>query len=112
MQIGDVVNMTHWTHFQPDIQVSYKAPRGRVGVFLMLGYADKKSPGSFNPVEAINYLGWFPKSSSASSNEKCSYDEEKELALCRAHWESVGSGTPFPDLWEGWKACAKARSHE
>jgi hypothetical protein len=41
-----------------------------------------------------------------------SYDEEKELALCRAHWESVGAGTPFPDLWEGWKACAKARSHE
>lgn len=60
MQIGDVVNMTHWTHFQPNIQASYRAPKGRVGVFLLLGDADKKAPESFDAAGAIRALGWVP----------------------------------------------------
>lgn len=60
MQLGDVVNMTHWTHFQPNIQISYRAPKGRVGVFLLLGDADKKSPETFDAVGAIRALGWVP----------------------------------------------------
>jgi len=60
MQVGDVVNMTHWTHFQPNIQASYRAPKGRVGVFLLLGDADKKAPETFDAVGAIRALGWVP----------------------------------------------------
>lgn len=62
MQVGDVVNMTHWTHFQPNIQVSYKPQKGRVGVFLLLGDADKKAPKTFDAIGAIRALGWVPGS--------------------------------------------------
>lgn len=58
MQIGDVVNMTHWNAFQPGIQAGYKPPLGRVGVFLLLGDADKKAPETFDAAAAIRALGW------------------------------------------------------
>lgn len=105
MRAGNLVNMVSFTHHQPTLKVGFSAPKGRVAVFLLLGDADKKDPDSFDAVRALSSLGWV-------EGEPHQYDEAKELALCRAHWESVGTGTPFPDLWEGWKACAKARSHE
>nr|WP_294974960.1 hypothetical protein [uncultured Pseudomonas sp.] len=100
MQVGDVTNMTHWTHYQPDIQCGYKAPRGRVGVFLLLGDADKKAPETFDPVAAIRALGWVPGAE---------FDEAEELELCRAAW-TLDSSAPFPDFWLGWQACARARA--
>lgn len=58
MQKGDVVNMTHWNAFQPGIQAGYKPPLGRVGVFLLLGDADKKAPETFDAGAAMRALGW------------------------------------------------------
>lgn len=105
MQVGDVTNMTHWTHYQPDIQCGYKAPRGRVGVFLLLGDADKKAPETFDAVQALRNLGWSPK----TDRESPPYDEAKELEACRAAW-TLDCSAPFPDFWLGWQACARARA--
>lgn len=58
MNKGDVVNMTHWNAFQPGIQAGYKPPLGRVGVFLLLGDADKKAPETFDAMAAMRDLGW------------------------------------------------------
>ena len=58
MQVGDVVNMTHWNAYQPGIQAGYKPPLGRVGVFLLLGDADKKAPETFDAMAAMRALGW------------------------------------------------------
>lgn len=80
MDVGDVVNMTSWTHYQPNIQASYRAPKGRVGVFLLLGDADKKSPDSFDCAAAINNLGWFPKEDPAPTPPQPIYDEAKRIA--------------------------------
>lgn len=37
-----------------------------------------------------------------------SYDEAKELAACRAHWEK-NPNCLFSDMWIGWQACAQSR---
>jgi len=55
---GDIINMASFTAYQPNVQASFKAPRGRVAVFMLLGDADKKSPDTFDCHKALNDLGW------------------------------------------------------
>lgn len=55
---GDVVCMAGFTAWQPNIQASFKPPKGRVAMFLLLGDADKKNPESFDPAQALNSIGW------------------------------------------------------
>lgn len=42
-------------------------------------------------------------------NLSSTYDEAKELELCRAAW-ALDCSAPFPDFWMGWQACARARA--
>ena len=95
MDVGDVVNMTSWTHYQPNIQAGYRAPKGRVGVFLLLGDADKKAPESFDCVAAINNLGWFPKQETAPTPPQPIYDESKERELFEAFYSERAKTLPL-----------------
>lgn len=58
MRTGDVVTMPSWTHWTPNAQAKYAAPKDRVGVFIFLGTADKKALGSFDVREALRSVGW------------------------------------------------------
>lgn len=63
MNPGDIVQMTSFTHCQPGMRVSFKAPSGRVAVFMLLGDADKKDPDSFDCFAALKEIGWVPEES-------------------------------------------------
>lgn len=58
MKMGDVFCMAGFTAWQPTCSASLKPPKGRVAVVLLLGDADRKDPDSFDPVLALNQLGW------------------------------------------------------
>ena len=58
MKIGDLVNQVSATHVEPGLSTTYKAPKGEVFVFLLLGTAPKDDPASFDGVKALNDLGW------------------------------------------------------
>lgn len=128
MQVGDVVNMTHWTHFQPNIQVSYKPQKGRVGVFLLLGDADKKAPKTFDAAGAIRALGWVPGNEISATAPQPIYDEAKERELFEAFYSERAKTLPLPlgspirygggqyvnDFalfgWVVWLECARSRA--
>lgn len=59
---GDIVIMTGFTSWQPTVQASFKPPKGDVAVFLLLGNAEKKNPGAFDPEAALRRIGWYPES--------------------------------------------------
>lgn len=59
---GDIVIMTGFTSWQPTVQASFKPPKGDVAVFLLLGNAEKKNPGAFDPDAALRRIGWYPES--------------------------------------------------
>lgn len=59
---GDIVIMTGFTSWQPTVQASFRPPKGTVAVFLLLGDADKKNPGTFDPEAALRRIGWYPES--------------------------------------------------
>lgn len=51
---------------------------------------------------------WSSVVAAAPPVELPAYDEAKELAACRAHWEK-NPNCLFSDMWLGWKACAQSR---
>lgn len=59
---GDVITMSSFNHVQPNLTAGFKAPHGRLAVFLLLGDTDKKAPESFDPGAALRSIGWFPES--------------------------------------------------
>lgn len=101
MHNGNLVNMTHFTACDINIQVSYKVPKGQYAVFLLLGKSDRKAPELFDGRKALHDLGWVEKVIHP-------YDESAELADCRANWEK-NPNCLFSDMWLGWKACAQSR---
>ena len=58
MKAGDVVHMKSFTHSEPGMSVGYKANSDKVAVFLLLGHAPRKTPGEFDPTDALKRLGW------------------------------------------------------
>lgn len=58
MKMGDVFCMAGFTAWQPTCSASFKPPKGRVAVVLLLGDADKKNPDSFDPALVLNQIGW------------------------------------------------------
>jgi hypothetical protein len=58
INIGDLINQTSFTHYTPNLQVRFAAPKGRVAMMLLLGDADKKAPETFDATAALNNLGW------------------------------------------------------
>jgi len=61
MRKGSVVYSPYFKHTTPDLQVGYKAPRGRTLVFICLGDADKKDPDGFDAEQALRDMGWIPE---------------------------------------------------
>lgn len=59
MKIGDVVTMTHWTHYSPDMQLSFRANKKEVAVFLLLGEEQRDGSKPLDLEAAMNRLGWF-----------------------------------------------------
>lgn len=62
MRVGDVVYSPSFKNVRPNLQLGYKAPRGRTFVFLLLGEASKTDPDVFDAEKALRALGWIPKS--------------------------------------------------
>ena len=59
---GSIITMTSFNHVQPTMKAGFKAPHGRVAVFLLLGDADKKDPDAFDAGAALRSIGWYPES--------------------------------------------------
>lgn len=55
---GDVVLMNGFTAQGRNCSASFKPPKGRYAVFLLLGDADKKDPESFDCDKALRDMGW------------------------------------------------------
>lgn len=92
------------------------------------GYsADQLNAGTCH-VTGGAYMAWLSAEEPADSIEGCyehtlkamegendrlraviAYDEAKEPAVCRAHWEK-NPDCLFSDMWIGWKACAQSRA--
>lgn len=58
MDIGDVVLMAGFTAQGQGCSASFKPPKGRYAVFLLLGDADKKDPETFDCEAALRAMGW------------------------------------------------------
>lgn len=58
MKTGDVVLMNSFLAQGEGCSVSFKLPKGRQAVFLLLGDADKKDPESFDCEKALRDMGW------------------------------------------------------
>jgi hypothetical protein len=59
--IGDVVNLTSITSYTPTLQATFKPPKGKVFVAVLIGVADKKDPDNFDVEKALNELGLYQK---------------------------------------------------
>lgn len=59
---GDIITMSSFNHVQPTLKAGFKAPHGRLAVFLLLGDVDKKDPDSFDAGAALRAIGWYPES--------------------------------------------------
>lgn len=58
MKNGDVVLMNSFTAQGQGCSASFKPPKGRLAVFLLLGDAEKKDPESFDCEKALRDMGW------------------------------------------------------
>lgn len=70
MNFGDVVRMTNWTHHQLDLQVSYKADKKAVAVFLLLGSEPRDETNPLDLEAAMNRLGWIRAPHSPQLDDK------------------------------------------
>lgn len=55
---GDLVFMSSYTDVLPHARLSYKVPKDRLAVFVLLGTMERKEGASFDAVKALNDLGW------------------------------------------------------
>jgi hypothetical protein len=60
MEPGAVIRLTHFQHHHRAAQISatYKAPKGKVFVALVLGVEEKDGSQEFDPNRALESLGW------------------------------------------------------
>ena len=55
---GDVVRMSSFTHVNPDSQFTFKAKKGRVAVFLLLGEENKDGSDPLDLESRMREFGW------------------------------------------------------
>lgn len=55
---GELVFMSSYTDVLPHARLSYKVPKGRLAVFLLLGSMEKVEGANFNAEEALRQLGF------------------------------------------------------
>jgi len=60
-EAGDVVRMSSFTHVNPDSQFTFKAKKGRVAVFLLLGEESKDGSDPLDLEARMNEFGWIKK---------------------------------------------------
>ena len=58
VKTGDVVRMKSFTHVNPDSEFSFKAKKGNVAVFLLLGNEKLDGSAPLDPLAALDRLGW------------------------------------------------------
>jgi hypothetical protein len=55
---GSVVTPTNFTHHTPNLQLSFKAPKGKKFVMLLLGVQDKDDQQPLDVIDVMKRLGW------------------------------------------------------
>ena len=53
MKPGAIVHLKSFTHVAPNTKMAFNMPNSKLGVFVLLGYADKKDPTSFDIESAM-----------------------------------------------------------
>lgn len=71
-------------------------------------YLDAAREAEPNKIHSFSHAGYRAMVAAAPPVELPVYNEAKELADCRAHWEK-NPNCLFSDMWLGWKACAQSR---
>ena len=61
VKTGDVVRMKSFTHVNPDSQFTFKAKKGDVAVFLLLGNEKLDGSAPLDVFAVMDRLGWVPK---------------------------------------------------
>jgi hypothetical protein len=59
--------MSSFTHVEPDIQLSFKAEKGKVFVLLLLGIEARDGSKPLDAVAVLDAMGWAPKQRLAKS---------------------------------------------
>ena len=90
INIGDLINQTSFTHYTPNLQVRFAAPKGRVAMMLLLGDADKKAPETFDATAALNNLGWIAETElDAAQSQLAALREELATSKRNEHNSEV-----------------------
>lgn len=58
MKPGDVIRLTHFVHYNPNVQMTYKAPKGKVFLAVLIGAENKDGSDPADPLELLKLLGW------------------------------------------------------
>ena len=58
MKPGDVIRLTHFVHYNPNMQMTYKAPKGKVFLAVLIGVENKDGSDPADPLELLKLLGW------------------------------------------------------
>ena len=58
IQVGNVVRLTYFRDYHPQIWTDWKAPKGKVFCLLLLGVEDKEEVGQLDPINALKEMGW------------------------------------------------------
>ena len=58
MKPGDVVRLTHFVHHEPSLQTTWKAPKGKVFLAVLIGVENKDGSEPANPLDLMKELGW------------------------------------------------------
>ena len=80
---GDVVRMQSFTHVQPDSSFTFKAKKGKVAVFLLLGEENKDGSDPLDLVKRMNEFGWVKDKS---------WDEKAKKDLAKPVVRHIGVG--------------------
>jgi hypothetical protein len=59
MQPGDIIPMKSCVAIEGSASLSYRAPKGRLFTFLMLGAQPADGGQTTGPNERLNALGWY-----------------------------------------------------
>ena len=55
---GDVVRLTHFMHYEPNLQTHWKAPKDKVYLAILIGVENKDGSNPANPLDLLKELGW------------------------------------------------------
>ena len=55
---GDVVRLTHFVHHEPNMRSTWKAPKDKVYLAVLIGVENKDGSNPANPLDLMKELGW------------------------------------------------------